>query len=135
MTLKFYPEIGTILICDFKGFIEPEMVKRRPVVVISPKRKYGPRACIVVPLSTTDPRPVEAHHFKLTCDPPLPDPYGEPCCWVKGDMVYHVSFERLSLPFAGKSADGTRIYDQRQVAGEDLKKIHVAVANSLGIFL
>jgi mRNA interferase MazF len=31
MPLKFHPEPGTILICDYTtGFIAPEMVKRRP---------------------------------------------------------------------------------------------------------
>jgi mRNA interferase MazF len=47
--------MGQILICDFSsGFVEPEMVKVRPVVVISPKpRKSIHSLCTVVPLSTT----------------------------------------------------------------------------------
>jgi hypothetical protein len=38
--LKFHPEPGTILIRDYTtGFREPEMVKRRPIVTISPRLK------------------------------------------------------------------------------------------------
>jgi len=37
MSIKFNPEQGLIVICDFKGFVPPEMVKRRPAVVISPR--------------------------------------------------------------------------------------------------
>ena len=133
MTLKFYPEQGAILICDFNGFKEPEMVKRRPVVVISPKRKHGPRLCTVVPLSTSPPRPIEGFHLRIDMEPPLPDPYSERFCWAKCDMVYQVSFERLSLPFFGKISDGTRMYNQRFLPGEKLKEMQRAVAFALGL--
>jgi uncharacterized protein YifN (PemK superfamily) len=56
MPLTYHPETGTILICDYNlggGFIEPEMVKRRPVVVISPRFRHRDWLCTVVPLSTT----------------------------------------------------------------------------------
>lgn len=40
MALRFHPKPGTILMCDFDtGFQVPEMVKKRPVIVLSPKRK------------------------------------------------------------------------------------------------
>ena len=40
MALNFHPEPGMVLICDFTtGFRVPEIVKRRPVVVISPRRR------------------------------------------------------------------------------------------------
>ena len=35
--IPYHPEIGTVVICDFNGYIPPEMVKRRPAIVISPK--------------------------------------------------------------------------------------------------
>lgn len=133
MSLKFYPDQGAILICDFKGFVEPEMTKRRPVIVVSPKRKNGPRSCMIVPLSTTAPRPVEKFHLRIDLVNPLPDPYPETICWVKCDMLYQVSFERLSLPFIGKEADGTRMYDQRVVDHEELQKIRHAIGLSLGL--
>jgi uncharacterized protein YifN (PemK superfamily) len=29
MSLPYHPKQGTIVICDFKGFVPPEMVKRK----------------------------------------------------------------------------------------------------------
>ena len=48
MAIKFYPRQGTLLMCDFNtGFRVPEMVKVRPVVVVS--RTRG-QVATVVPL-------------------------------------------------------------------------------------
>ncbi|AWL04256.1 type II toxin-antitoxin system PemK/MazF family toxin [Massilia oculi] len=133
MALKFFPEQGSILICDFKGFNDPEMTKRRPVVVISPKRKHSPRLCTIVPLSTTAPRPVEKFHVRLQIEPALPEPYDRAICWAKCDMIYQVSFDRLSLPCFGKISDGSRMYYQVPVAPEKLLEIRQAVAFALGL--
>lgn len=108
------------------------MVKRRPVVVISPKRKNGPRACTIIPLSTSPPRPVDLHHCRIKLEPPLPPPFDEMECWVKGDMIYTVSFERLSLPFLAKDVGGKRMYDQRVLDEDNFKIIQQCVAFSLG---
>ena len=52
--LKFHPEPGTILICDYStGFRLPEMVKKRPVVTISPRLKRRDGLITVVPLSVS----------------------------------------------------------------------------------
>lgn len=133
MALKFYPEQGSILICDFHGFHEPEMTKRRPVVVISPKRKNSPRLCTIVPLSTTIPRPIEKYHVRLEIEPLLPEPYSRRVCWAKCDMIYQVSFERLSLPCFGKITDGTRMYYQVPLSPEKLHEIKRAVGAALGL--
>ena len=59
MALKYPPKVGTLWICDFNtGFKPPEMIKRRPVVVISPRRST--ELCTIVPLSTTVPDPLVA---------------------------------------------------------------------------
>ena len=133
MALKFFPEQGSVLICDFKGFNEPEMTKRRPVVVISPRRKHSPRLCTIVPLSTTAPRPVEKFHVQLKFEPSLPEPYDRGDCWAKCDMIYQVSFERLSLPCYGKLTNGDRMYYQLPVGAEKLQEIRQAVAFALGL--
>ena len=53
MPLRFHPRVGSILICDYStGFVAPEMVKRRRVVVISRLRQRAD-LYTVVPLSTT----------------------------------------------------------------------------------
>lgn len=132
MPLNYHPSIGTIVICDFQGFVAPEMVKRRPAVVISPRLRSREGLCTIVPLSTTIPPKIELYHHKLIVDPPLPSPYDSGWHWVKGDMIYTVSFSRLSLPFLGKDSFGKRQYDQRVVGKEDLLAIQQCVIHALG---
>ena len=57
--------------------------------------------CIIVPLSTTSPNPVLAHHMQIGFEPPLPRPYMEPVVWLKGDIVLTVGFHRLRYLFGG----------------------------------
>lgn len=133
MAIQFHPEQGTILVCDFNGFKAPEMIKRRPVVVVSPRLRKRTGLCTVVPLSTTPPVEMASFHCKLRIHPPLPDPYGEPVSWVKGDMVYTVSFDRLSLPFDGKDAQGKRKYELRVLDRADLLKIQECVLHGIGL--
>ncbi len=133
MTIQFHPEQGTILACDFKGFVQPEMVKRRPVVVISPRLRKRDSLCTIVPLSTTPPREVAPYHFKLHVAPVLPEPYNADFHWVKADMLYTVSFGRLFLLFDGKDDNGNRKYDTRVVDRADLLKIQQCVLHGLGL--
>lgn len=133
MAIQFHPDPGTVLVCDFAGFRVPEMIKRRPVVVISPRFRQRDGLCTVVPLSTTRPRSVCDYHCNLTFDPPLPAPYNAPRMWVKADMLYAVSFDRLFLPVVGKDDSGKRMYDVRRVADEDLERIRGCVLNGLGL--
>ncbi|MEK7991871.1 MAG: type II toxin-antitoxin system PemK/MazF family toxin [Thiotrichaceae bacterium] len=132
MSLNLCPKQGTIVICDFKGFIIPEMVKRRPAIVIS-KIKSRAKLCTIVPCSTTPPNPVESYHYKLVVAPPLPKPYNKDYHWVKADMIYNVSWDRLQLPFSGKDDAGKRIYDLRIISDEDLVEIQKCVLHSLGL--
>ncbi|QQG36900.1 MAG: type II toxin-antitoxin system PemK/MazF family toxin [Micavibrio aeruginosavorus] len=49
MSIAEHPNKGSILLCDFNhGFVAPEMVKRRPVIVISPKIHGRVGLCTVV---------------------------------------------------------------------------------------
>ena len=102
MTIQFNPEQGTIVVCDFAGFVAPEMIKRRPVVVVSPRLRKRDGLCTVVPLSTTPPKEIAPYHFKLHVAPVLPPPYDEPFHWVKADIIYTLSFNRLHLMFNGE---------------------------------
>ena len=133
MPIQFHPEQGTIVICDFKGFVLPEMVKRRPAVVISPRLRRRQKLCTVIPLSTTSPNPVEVYHHKLYVDPVLPYPYDAPFHWVKADMVYTVSFNRLFLPFEKKKGVGERNYDVRVIDKVDILKIQQCMLHGLGL--
>src|SRR5690606_23154786 len=133
MGLKFHPDPGTVVICDFKGFQSPEMVKRRPAIVVSPRWRQRDELCTVVPLSTTHPRSICTFHCQLTFDPPLPEPYSAPRMWVKADMVYAVSFRRLDRPYAGKDLQGKRIYDVRHISEEDFLTVRKCMLHGLGL--
>ena len=133
MSLPFDPKPGTVVICDFRGFVEPEMVKPRLCVVISPRRRDGVKLCTVVPLSTTVPYDVKPYHRLLTIDPPLPR-FDSPTCWLKGDMVYTLSYDRMNLPFS-KDRNGGRTYHTFIFSKEEIANIRSCVVRAMGIMV
>lgn len=133
MPIQFHPEPGTILVCDFKDLEPPEMCKRRPVIVLSPRLKRKSGFCTVAPFSTTDPWPPAAYHYRLRTSPRLPEPYTSEYHWIKADMLYTVSFKRLYLMSNGKDSSGNRIYDVRVVSDEDLRAIRACVLHGIGL--
>lgn len=133
MAIRYHPDTGTVVICDFKGFIEPEMVKRRLAVVISPRHRRGTGLCTIVPLSTTEPRIVCSYHCKLIFDEPLPEPYNSTIQWVKADMLATVSFERLFIPSDGREENGRRKYVIKVLNGADLRNIRKCVLSALAL--
>ena len=133
MAIREHPLVGAILMCDFNaGFREPEMVKRRAVVVLSPKIAARPGLCTVVALSTTPPKPVQAYHCQIDIDPPLPDPMSSRGIWVKGDMIYAVGFHRLDFIRTG-TVRGTRTYRYDPLSADLVKKIRECVLCGLGM--
>ena len=55
MAIAFHPGQGVVVICDYnQGFVAPEMVKRRPAVILCPKIGIRGGLCTVVALSTLD---------------------------------------------------------------------------------
>lgn len=118
---------------DYAGFVVPEMVKRRPVIVISPKPRREQGLCAVVPLSTTAPRTVEKHHIDII----LPDEFIKDGkftknCWAKCDIVNTISLARLDLVRIGKNTDGKRIYSYFRVSSDTLEAIRKAVFSCIG---
>ncbi|MEP0232706.1 MAG: type II toxin-antitoxin system PemK/MazF family toxin [Roseobacter sp.] len=92
--LQFQPKPGQILVCHFGlGFQRPEMVKTRPVMVISPKVNPWTRLCVVIPISSKAPNPVEGHHYRLP-DGIVPGGRYEES-WLKGDTLMAVGSHRL----------------------------------------
>ncbi|MBQ0114176.1 MAG: type II toxin-antitoxin system PemK/MazF family toxin [Bacteroidales bacterium] len=130
--ILYYPKMGEILICNYNGFKEPEMVKIRPVVVISPKHRSGSRLCTVVPLSTTTPIPQKDYHYLLKLERKLPKPFDSSTCWVKADMINTVSLDRLDLIRCGK-IQGKRNYFRAKVTKDQLQEIQQSIKNALGI--
>ena len=134
MALQFHPNPGTFLVCDFQGFRAPEMVKKRPVLVLSPRFRRRYRLVTVVPLSTTPPEPVEPYHVLLKLHAPLhPDKWPEREIWVKCDMIYAVSFARLDPIRLRRDQFGKWHYSRMQLNEADLLKVRKAVAYSIGL--
>ncbi|RXZ38157.1 hypothetical protein D9O50_01005 [Oxalobacteraceae bacterium CAVE-383] len=92
MALSYQPRIKSIVMCDFAGFNPPEMVKVRPVVVLT-KHRHNAHLVTVIPLSTTPPIQLANHHHELSVNP-LP---GKKAlrCWAKCDMIYTLSTARM----------------------------------------
>ncbi|WPL20235.1 PemK-like protein [Thiorhodovibrio frisius] len=122
-----------VLICDFNtGFKAPEMIKRRPVVVISPRPRRTNQLCTIVPLSTTAPNPVEPFHHRMDRRS-LPGKLARKETWAKCDMLATVSLERLDRVMVGKEPTGKRIYIAQQVLDEDFEAIRRGVMIALGV--
>lgn len=129
--LQFHPKKGAILMCDFgSGFKAPEMIKCRPVIVISPKLVGREKLCTVVPLSTVKPEPLQGFHHKMSMNS-MPSSLQEKECWAKCDMLYTVSFERLDR--IKVRIEGKRRYIVGETTHEDLVAIQHGVMNGLGL--
>lgn len=113
MSLPYLPYQGEILVCDFDdSAIGAEMIKRRPVVVVSRHEAHrSSKLCSVVALSTTAPSPVEAWHYNM--------PHlrvtgwsAENGVWAKCNMISTVSLERLNKPYI-KLRSGRKYIDHK----------------------
>jgi len=129
MPILHHPDPGTILVCDFTGFKAPEMVKRRPVIVISPKITARPNLCTIVAVSSVVPQKVMPFHMELT----LPPPFDQGPNWLKGDMVYSMAFHRLDLVRMGKGIGGKRAYMLQALSAADFKAVRCCVLHGLGL--
>jgi uncharacterized protein YifN (PemK superfamily) len=131
MAIPFQPKPRSIVYCDFRGYEAPEMIKRRPVIVLA-NHKTNSRLVTVVPLSTTRPESIEAHHYCLRQNP-LPN-LGITEVWAKCDMIAVVSTSRLDLVRTGRrQPDGKREYLQIRIGQEQFDEIRRAVAHALGL--
>ena len=124
--LPFHPKAGQVLVCDFTGFVPPEIGKVRPVVVVSPKLPFRSELATVVPLSTTAPLRDVAYVCKLSRNY---TPWGpeDQDSWAKCDLVMNIGLHRLS----GFKVDRRKFLTPR-VSPEDLKAIRAAVLAGLG---
>jgi mRNA interferase MazF len=128
LPLTFHPGPGAMVICDFStGFRPPEMVKVRPVVVISPQRRTS-QLVTVVPLSSTAPVPIEPWHYRL---PPGAYPPARGPIWAKCDMVATVALDRLDR--VRVKAGGVRTHQTFQLSATDLAAVLAGVRAALGL--
>jgi uncharacterized protein YifN (PemK superfamily) len=129
MSLFHQPKEGTIVICDFFGFREPEMIKKRPVVVLR-KHRSNPKLVTIVPLSTTRPDVTMSYHHEFLSNP-LPDGMPFEITWAKCDMVVTVSLDRLDR--VKVKSHGKRIYIEPTISAADLVNIRQCVVDALGL--
>lgn len=127
MPLGYHPRAGQILMCDFDGFRVPEMVKPRPVMVISPRLPHRHDIVTVVPISLTAPRHdlpftvrLSRNYHPLEADD-LP-------CWAKCDMVMNLGTWRLNGFKVGR-----RRWESPAATGADLTAVRHGVLWGLGM--
>jgi len=130
VALRFQPTAGTILNCDFHGYVVPEIVKLRQVVLR--KHKSATKLVYVVPLSTTP--PYDADLAVQLARLPLPRPQQNPNTkiWVKCDLLYTVSTDRLSMPVSRVSRRNSAPI-HINLSALDLERIRATVAYALGL--
>lgn len=102
--LMFQPKKGDVVWCNFSGFVIPEMVKRRPVIIIK-KHKHNSKLVYVLPISNLSPENIKGHHHRLDNEFCIKF-FNDKDHWVKIDMIYTVSIDRLDRI---KTLDGERI--------------------------
>ena len=127
MTLLYQPKEGSVLICDFRGYEVPEIIKIRPVIVIR-RHRTNRLLVTVVPLSTTPPQTVLAHHLQLESH--LQG--ANPVCWAKCDIVATVSLGRLDR-IKSKDRHGKRTYKIVELSSEQFLAVKAAVRGALGL--
>lgn len=128
MPLLFFPRAGQIFICDFTDFREPEMTKKRPVIVISPRLPYRSELVAVVPISTTAPR--HALPFVVALSKNYhPTDADKPKTWAKCDMVTNLCVKRLDAFKVGR-----REYAYPTLTPEDLRAVREGVIHGLGLW-
>jgi uncharacterized protein YifN (PemK superfamily) len=131
MAIPYQPRPRQIVMCDFRGFEAPEMVKRRPVVVLA-AHKSNPRLVTVVPLSTTPPTQVHDFHYRLLQNP-MPGA-GSVSVWAKCDMIAVVSTARLELVRTQRQrARKHRRYLTIRIDLSEFNAIRVAVLSALSL--
>lgn len=133
MALHFQPNFGQILICDFPSqFTPPEMIKRRPVVCVSPKYRNRYGVATVVPLSTTEPKVKSQFNVSVRLEQCINDEYPTLQCWAKCDMLYTLNYSRLNAPLLGKR-EGKRQYNFMVLPPGTMCGILTGILAGLGI--
>lgn len=125
--LQLHLKTGEVVICDFTGLHEPEMVKRRPVLVISKTSTHWRGLCTIVPLSSSEPTNSLPWHVLLSRNPlsghlPADHPFQKADrVWAKCDMLYTFAFDRITRPHI--RSQGSRTYPPVRLPKEDLSAV------------
>jgi len=132
------PRNGAILMCEFNAHelelaSDGNMVKTRPVVVVSPQHHRRGKLLHVVPISLTAPKVIEPWHVEIPLDCiPAPARSKEGVRWAKCDMVVTVGWSRLNR-YVGPRKRGRIAYHDSYVDAETTIKLKKAIATVFGI--
>lgn len=130
VAILFHPKPGTLLLCDYRGHTPPEMVKTRPVLIVSPRSRVNGLVTVVA-LSTSVPETILPWHHRITLETPLSPAW--PACdvWAKCDMLntFHVS--RLDR-FHARIENKRKYYDRR-IPDADLDAVRKCIAAFFGL--
>lgn len=123
--LQFHPRKEDILICDFSGNSVPEIVKKRPVVVIRNQLPFRGGLFFVVPLSSTPPEHDVPYSFQLSKNYLSND---KTVMYAKCDLVCSVSLARLD-----RIKIGYRQYATPKMLPADFDRVIAGVKYALGV--
>lgn len=126
MPLSFHPHPGHVLVCDFRGFVEPEIIKIRPVMVVSSKLPYRAGLATIVPISLTPPRHDVPYAVRLSKNYHPAEDDALPC-WAKCDLLANVSLSRLD-----RFKVDRRKYFAPKATEDDLTAVRRGVLAALG---
>ena len=114
------------MVGDFRGFEAPELTKKRPVIVISPRLPYRSGLVTIVPISTTPPRTNVPYVCRLSKNYA---PWGDPDVetWAKCDLVMNIGLARLQAFKVDR-----RKFVSPRLTSEDLEAVRAAVLRGLG---
>ena len=131
--INFHPKKGQILFCDFRGFEAPEMVKTRPILIITGSMiGKDSRLVTIVPISITTPKPICKWHYKLEAKyMPRAKFFRHTDCWVKADMIYTVSIKRLWLIKLGLNEFGKMKYFRKKLSSDIFIEVKKAILAGL----
>lgn len=127
MPLPFFPRAGQVLMCDFQGFNEPEMVKVRPIIVVSPRLPYRSEIAAIVPISLTAPKHDLPFCYRLSKNY-HPEETDDLPCWAKADMLLNIGTYRLSGFKVGR-----RKWTFPSLTAVDLAAVRPAILCGLGL--
>jgi mRNA interferase MazF len=135
MGIAYPVAVGTVLLCDYSrgGFQPPEMVKKRPAIVVSPRLPFREKLCTVVPLSSDEPDRELNYVVRLEFEPELPYPFPYKIFWAKCDMMATVSFERLDLFHTAREKGGKRKYLHPKVSAHNLNRVRGGMLHAIGL--
>lgn len=138
MAIQATPKNGIILMCDFSEhenelISDGNMIKTRPVAVVSPSMQGRGKILHVVPISMTAPKVICPWHVQIPIDcMPAAAQHKGGARWAKCDMVVTAGWSRLNR-YEGSKRGGRIEYQDGYLDLPTMLAIKLAIAHTFGI--